>query len=151
MQIEIKARYNNGDEIASIDDFSHIKTIRMIDTYFNVPDGRLKLREYNGRAELIAYKRVETGLKKSEFFICEVDPAVKTVLSFVLGEIGEVSKIRALFSNGKTRIHIDKVDGLGDFIEIEAPTEDEVKAIMRRLDILDKDLIAKSYIDLLGN
>jgi adenylate cyclase class 2 len=132
------------------------------DTYFAVPTGRLKLREQDGLApHLITYQRPNRPeLRQSRYFIAEVgDPVeLRALLESVLGIRAEVRKRRRLFLHGSVRIHLDDVDALGHFIELEgvaAPGSDlsaenaEVARLRSALAIDDRDLVGASYLDLL--
>jgi adenylate cyclase, class 2 len=132
------------------------------DTYFAVPQGRLKLREQDGlRPHLIAYERPDRPeLRQSRYFIAEVgDPIdLRALLESVLGIRAEVTKRRRLFLDGSVRIHLDEVDALGHFIELEgvaAPGSDlaaenaEVEGLRAALAIEDRDLVGAGYLDLL--
>ena len=132
------------------------------DTFFHAPKGRLKLRVFSpDRAELIYYERNDqTSAKQSQYLIARTnDPsAMKAALAAALGICGVVCKRRYLYLCGQTRIHLDKVEGLGDFMELEVvmqvgqSIEEGSKianALMEKLEIRKEDLIAGAYIDLL--
>ena len=132
------------------------------DIFFHAPTGRVKLRTFpDGRGELIAYDRPdETGASLSSFHIHRTENPVglKSFLSDVLGVRGAVRKRRLLYRIGQTRIHLDEVDGLGSFLELEtvltdAQSEEEgariVAGILAKLGIPDEDRIDCAYIDLL--
>jgi predicted adenylyl cyclase CyaB len=134
------------------------------DTFFNVPTARLKLREFaNGSGELIYYERADTlGPKVSTYFRSPAsDPlALRQVLAQSLGVRATVKKRRELFLVGQTRIHLDEVEGLGSFLELEVVLADGestsdgdriAAALMDRLGVLPADLIAHAYVDLLEN
>lgn len=97
------------------------------DVFFKTDRGRLKLRMVAGRdAQLISYERDdEPGPKRSSYFLCPVaDPAALTrVLEATLGVRGIVRKRRSLYWAGRTRIHLDEVEGLGAFAELEVILE----------------------------
>lgn len=130
------------------------------DTYFVVPEGRLKLRrESAAPAQLIAYERADrTSARESRYRIAEVPDATETeaALAAVLGVKVQVSKQRRLFLLGDVRIHLDLVVGLGSFIELEAvagqaATADfgvELSRLRRAFQIDESDLVAESYSDL---
>jgi homotetrameric cytidine deaminase len=124
------------------------------DTYFANAGGRLKLREQSpGDAELIQYRRPdEAGPRTSEFRrvpVAEAEP-LREALDAALGTLVEVRKNRRLLLWHGIRIHLDEVEGLGSFVELEAPGDggglDELRA---KLEIADADLEAGSYSDLL--
>ena len=165
--IEIKARARDvarQREIAASICDSGPELLEQTDTFFNVRTGRLKLREFaSADAELIRYQRPDrTGPSKCNYAIMPApQPAnLKDALSSALGVIGVVKKKRHLYMVGQTRVHFDEVDGLGDFIELEVvltpgQTEEEgaaiARALMKRLEIRDEDLIDCAYIDMLGD
>lgn len=133
------------------------------DTFFAVERGRLKLRAFaDGTGELIYYLREdENGPRPSDYSISKTASAaaLKQILTRVMPVVGEVIKERHLFLSEQTRIHFDRVQGLGEFIELEVvlradqkASEGEVAAMawMRRLKIAQEDLISQAYIDLLS-
>lgn len=128
------------------------------DTYFKVPHGRLKLREQEGEtAQLIFYLRTDiAGARESHFTIVEVSDAgaMLTMLGEALGPRGRVEKQRTLYMWHGARIHLDAVEGLGEFVEIEAPlrsssdaahAHEQVSELRAALDIPDADLVVTSY------
>lgn len=134
--------------------------LRQTDTYFDVPRGRLKLREAAGfQAELIYYERDEGAEhRESDYFVArfpEASPALD-VLARALGIRAVVRKRRTLVLLDTTRIHFDNVEGLGQFLEIEVPVKDDEGAASERLDSLIeglglswRDCVRQSYVDLL--
>jgi predicted adenylyl cyclase CyaB len=134
--------------------------LRQTDTYFNVPKGRLKLRETAGlQAELIAYERGEEAADRaSDYEIARTpDPApLLDVLTRALGVIAVVRKRRTLVTLDTARIHIDNVEKLGSFLEIEVAVGEDEAAARARFDSLlvglgytPEDGIRASYLDLL--
>ncbi len=132
------------------------------DIFFNVPKGRLKLRKFTPElGELIYYERENSLLPKESNYQCSRTEKASTLhetLAEALGIRGVVRKERRLFLVGQTRIHLDRVDNLGDFVELEVvmePTqtmEDGVEIayrLMEALGISESDLIDCAYIDLL--
>lgn len=133
------------------------------DTFFVCPEGRLKLRDFgDGCGELIFYRRADaTGPKTSFYRIAPTaEPAaLRETLSLALGERGRVVKHRTLYLVGRSRIHLDRVEGLGDFMELEvvlADGEDEAAGqkeadeLMARLGITPDQLVEGAYLDLLA-
>jgi adenylate cyclase class 2 len=132
------------------------------DTYFRARHGRLKLREEEGaRAHLIAYERPDrSGQRESRYRIVTVEKAgeIKATLAIALGVEAVVAKDRRLFIWEGVRIHLDRVDRLGHFVEFEAPTnskgtdtsgaEARVESLRRALEIEPGALVAGSYCDL---
>jgi adenylate cyclase class IV len=134
-----------------------------IDTYFHVPNGRLKLREIVGvRAELIWYERSnEARSRKSEYRLTPITHPVelKASLAAALGVRGEVVKYRQVLLWHNVRIHLDRVESLGTFVEYEAvmtPGEDEptaharLKQLCELMKIAPADYLEASYADLMG-
>ncbi|KAM9203528.1 adenylate cyclase CyaB-like [Mergus octosetaceus] len=132
------------------------------DTFFRVPAGRLKLRRYpDGRGELIFYERPDTaGPKLSQFSITPTDDpdGLEAVLARALGVLGVVRKQRLLYMVGQTRVHLDSVEGLGDFLELEVVLSEEqsvehgervARELMAELGVQDEDLVTGAYLDLL--
>jgi adenylate cyclase class IV len=137
--------------------------LRHDDTFFTCTYGRLKLRAFpDGTGELIFYKRENTpGPKISSYHIAPVHciDALRDTLSKACGETGRVVKSRLLYMTGRTRIHIDQVDGLGDFLELEVVLREdesaeagiaEARLLMAALGIREDTLVDRSYVDLLN-
>lgn len=164
--IEIKAR------IASIQSLAHKAAtialgnpveILQDDTFFLCQAGRLKLRAFaNGTGELIFYRRVNAKGPKESFYQLAPTNApddLRKALSLAYGQSGRVKKHRTLFLVGRTRIHLDRVEGLGDFLELEVMLEDdeavevgerEAYEIMAKLGVSRSQLIEGAYVDLLA-
>jgi len=132
------------------------------DVFFYCSRGRLKLRFLSAdQGQLIYYERADkSGPRISNYFIYETaDPAgLREVVGRAAGVRGTVRKTRWLYWRGNTRIHLDQVDGLGSFLELEVvlgPEEDResgkaaAAATMDMLEIDSADLIEAAYIDLL--
>ncbi|HEX4145288.1 MAG TPA: class IV adenylate cyclase [Pirellulales bacterium] len=132
------------------------------DVFFAAPGGRLKLRIFGpGRGELIFYQRGDTaGPKTSTYRIAPTSEpeALRDILARVLPVRGIVRKRRWLYQVGQTRIHLDRVEGLGEFVELEVvlragqTTEAAVaiaRDLLKRLDIADTQLVEQAYVDLL--
>jgi adenylate cyclase class 2 len=102
----------------------HLGTQRQVDTYFNAAHGRLKLRKIDGRsAQLIWYQRADAaGPKPSNYLIVPVvhSEALHAALAGAWGIDAVVAKSRTVYLYHTVRIHLDRVDGLGDFLEFEA-------------------------------
>lgn len=93
------------------------------DTFFDVPNGWLKIREEDGRAEVISYRRATDtdAPRASDYDVVEVEsaPLWDRVFSRVLPRGGVVDKERTLWIYRHTRIHLDRVSELGDYLELE--------------------------------
>jgi adenylate cyclase class IV len=132
------------------------------DIYFNVPKGRLKLRRENDAVDqLIAYQRSDRpGHRESSYRLVEVEKGseLESALTSVLGVRAVVRKTRQLFLFEGVRIHLDRVDGLGNFIEFEAVAGDAgvdlgrfemtLADLRRSFGIEDLHLVGESYADL---
>ena len=135
------------------------------DSFFVLPAGRgrLKLRQFgDGSAELIHYQRAdEAGAKASDYVrvpLADGD-ACREALGRALGLQGRVRKRRSVVMVGRTRVHLDAVEGLGDFMELEVLLRDgesdadgaaEAEALMRALGLAGAPRVAGAYLDLLG-
>jgi predicted adenylyl cyclase CyaB len=130
------------------------------DTYFSVPEGRLKLREIEGvGSELISYRRPDaTPARTSRFEICPVERPREMIrlLELLFGIRCVVRKKRSLYLFGATRIHLDQVDGLGSFIEFEIPggdsrlnPEEILDRLVNEFRIGEGDVIRHSYVDMM--
>jgi predicted adenylyl cyclase CyaB len=163
--IEIKARISDVEVFRGRVEKLHIEETREIfqeDIFFKIDHGRLKLRTFSQeKGELIYYLRNDSaGPKRSNYIVYKTDNplALKWVLEDSLGIRGIIKKKRILYIVGNTRIHVDEVENLGTFIELEVVLNTEqndsegiaiANDLMTKLDINKKDLIDKAYIDLL--
>ncbi len=163
--VEIKARVDDIDSLESkVVGIADGKPIEIIqdDTFFRCSSGRLKVRSFSdAEGELIFYQRVdESGPRESFYLVSKTtEPAkLREVLSQAYGIGGRVLKRRMLYFKGRTRIHVDRVEELGSFLELEVVLIDdessengieEAKAILSELDINDDQLIEGAYVDLL--
>lgn len=136
--------------------------IRQTDWYFRVPSGRLKLRVVGARrdGELIAYLRPDkAAARTSEFQRLPAPDAAGTrrLLDRMFGPRACIRKRRDVWLCENARIHLDTVDGLGRFIEIEVVVTEgmpQARALMKELrevlGIRPKDLVAGSYGNMSG-
>ena len=168
--IEIKVRISDAEDarlaIEALADEPE-QVLQQKDTYFNAgDDAYLKLREEtgadgNGRASLIAYRRARRAEPRpSDIRLSHVDnsPELAETLAHALGVLVVVDKTRHLFFRGQTRIHLDEVERLGTFLELEVvlePGQNDAKgrriaqALLKRLDLADSHNQTDSYRDLL--
>lgn len=165
--IEIKAaclQPNHAEQIL-LDQGAFLHGVdHQIDTYLTVPTGRLKIREGNVENNLIYYNRTEEEgeLKESHVDLIPIDASNKNfvgLLKKVLPQKVVVDKIRKIFFIDNVKFHIDTVQQLGNFLEIEAISETghtpkaELTAqcayYMKLLGINKEDIINKSYSDLI--
>ena len=99
-----------------------------IDTYFNIEDGRLKLREGNIENSLIYYQRPnQASAKVSDVILypCHPEKGLKDILTRVHGIKVVVDKRRRIYFIDNVKFHFDRVAGLGTFIEVEAIAKEE--------------------------
>jgi adenylate cyclase class IV len=130
--VEIKLHLRNPAAVlAAAASISHdeARVLEQVDVFFVVPSGRLKLRTIQDeRCELIAYHRADrSGPRTSVYEIVPVSdgPGLRRVLGGALGERVVVRKTRRLFLAGQTRIHVDDVESLGTFLELEVVLRDD--------------------------
>jgi predicted adenylyl cyclase CyaB len=163
--VELKARARDPERLRAIAERLAGTTplvLEQIDTFFHVPHGRLKLRQFcPDSGELISYERPDrSGPKTSDYIIVPTDEpaALRDMLQRALGIRGEVRKLRRVYIVGQARIHLDTVEGLGQFIEVEVVLKpgqsvSEGEAIAERLrhdfEVSPDDLVDRAYIDLL--
>lgn len=163
--IEIKARARDFEDIQSrADELSDapVQIIPQEDIFFNVEKGRLKLRILApDRAQLIFYTRPDQeGPKRSDYHLTySSDPVnLRRVLELAYGIRGIVRKTRYLYLVGQTRVHLDDVEGLGRFMELEVVLEEGqsdaegqkiAEELMSALGVERGDLIDGAYMDLL--
>jgi predicted adenylyl cyclase CyaB len=132
------------------------------DTFFGCERGRLKLRAFSETSgELIFYRRPDQVGPKESFYVRSPtqEPGVlREALSLAYGVTGRVVKERTLFLVGRTRVHLDRVRGLGEFLELEFVLREdespeagtrEAHEIMSRLGVAEAQLVEGAYVDLL--
>ena len=132
------------------------------DTFFACANGRLKLRELApDRGELIFYRRPDVADPKVSDYVIAPTPspaAMRETLGRALGVIGRVRKRRRLYLVESTRVHLDRVEGLGSFLELEVVLAESQSAAdgagvaLRLLPVLgvsEQDLVEGAYVDLL--
>jgi predicted adenylyl cyclase CyaB len=132
------------------------------DTYFNVPNGRLKLREGNIENSLIHYQRTNTaGAKQSDVTLYQHSPkaSLKEALTKALGIKTVVDKKRKIYFIDNVKFHFDEVAALGFFIEVEAidkngsigikKLKEQCAEYAKLFEIKEEEYIADSYSDLL--
>ena len=132
-----------------------------VDTYFCSPQGRLKLRQssFDDSATVVWYLRAnDASPRPSEYRLARVRSPqnICEVFTMRFGVLGIVKKHRAVFIHEGIRINLDTVEGLGDFVEFEAPAGDRPKeaqqavaCLMQAFGIKHSDLVGESYSDLL--
>jgi len=164
LNIEIKAKTQNQEAIRVVltqhqAEFRGLD--RQRDTYFHCPNGRLKLRQGNIEKSLIFYQRSDQeGPKASHVSLYhpEDGPALEDLLSRAYGRWKEVVKEREIYFVDNVKIHLDRVESLGFFVEIEAidkeghlgeeRLQEQCRYFMEKFGIKEEDLIALSYSDM---
>jgi adenylate cyclase, class 2 len=120
------------------------------DIYFAVPTGRLKLRDGGIERSLIFYRRPdEAATRESHVVYASVDnPAeLRRVLEAALPILGVVEKEREIYYVGDTKIHLDRLEGHGFFLEVEAPDASEARRFFDFFAVQAADLEGRSYSD----
>jgi adenylate cyclase class 2 len=165
LNVEIKAACSDASFIRNylLANHAEYKGVdEQTDTYFNVPNGRLKLREGNIENNLIFYERADqAGPKNSHFYLVKVEDAkgLKEVLAKSIGIKVIVKKRREIYYIGNVKFHLDEVPGLGTFIEIEAGNilanlsqaqlKEQCDHYVTAFGIGEEDLVKVSYSDML--
>ena len=164
--IEFKARMRDEKRVRAA-----LKSLRprvagtdhQIDTYFNAPSGRLKLRQGNIENALIFYQRENRSqVRQSRVLLCEFsNPAemqtLKTVLESALGVAAVVDKVREIYYVDNIKIHLDRVRRLGKFLEVEAfvkkgnlrHARKQAERIKALFGVRPQDILSHSYSDLI--
>lgn len=167
LNVEIKAKCSNQGEIREILKAKGAEFIgkdRQVDTYFNSPNARLKLREGNIENNLIFYDRTnQAGPKNSEIILykTKANSTLKNLLIASMGIKIVVDKTREIYFIDNVKFHLDKVQNLGEFVEIEAIDNDDsigekklreqCEFYINLLKIKDSNLLTNSYSDMLNN
>lgn len=163
--IELKMKIDN---INSINDLLKNKSFFQDsffqkDTYYLLGKNRLKTREEEKKIEIIYYRREDREFSKdSKYFVFECDKyffsIIKNLLQIFFGKKKIVEKERSLYLYKNTRIHLDKVKYLGDFLELETVVKDEQKyneylkehhEVIEKFNLNKYEKIAYSYSDLI--
>ncbi len=163
--IEVKARLKDlhrAIQIAESLTAERARTLVQVDTYFSCAHGRLKLRETDGHpAHLIWYLRDDRAeARASDYCILPVadSRSIKHALSSALGVRAVVAKRRELYLWRNVRIHLDDVDAIGQYLELEAVLvegvdrqkgHEQVEFLLRELGVVADDIVAQSYVDIL--
>jgi predicted adenylyl cyclase CyaB len=164
--IEIKARITSVDAVSPIAAALATRApieIAQDDTFFRCESGRLKLRTFSPtEGELIFYQRANERGPKESFYVRAPTSSpgnLREALSLAYGQVGRVVKHRTLYLVGRTRVHLDQVDGLGHFLELEVVLEEgeppesgirEAHMLIGQLGIETSALIDTAYVDLIA-
>jgi predicted adenylyl cyclase CyaB len=163
--IEIKARIASIDalipHVSAIADQGPIE-IDQDDTFFLCATGRLKLRRLSeDSGELIFYRRADALGPKESFYVrvaTDTPESLREVLSLAYGLAGRVRKHRTLYHCGRTRVHLDRVEGLGEFLELEVVLQEgdsahagvqEAQRLLAVLGITADQRVPDAYVDLI--
>jgi predicted adenylyl cyclase CyaB len=163
--VEIKARIASVEamvpRVAALADQGPVE-IEQDDTFFVCERGRIKLRALSAtEGQLIFYRRAnQAGPKESRFVISPTasPDSLRDALTLAYGSAGRVRKHRTLYLVGRTRVHLDRVESLGHFLELEVVLAEgespdagvkEARALMTALGLADDQLIDGAYVDLL--
>jgi predicted adenylyl cyclase CyaB len=163
--IEIKARIASIDalipHISAIADQGPVE-IDQDDTFFVCATGRVKLRRLSqDSGELIFYRRADTLRPKESFYVraaTSSPESLREALSLAYGLAGRVRKHRTLYQCGRTRIHLDRVEGLGEFLELEVVLQEgesahagvqEAQRLLAVLGITADQRVPDAYVDLI--
>ena len=165
VNIEIKARCKYPDKIRDIlikNNALFKGTDNQKDTYFKVKNGRLKMREGNIEYSLVHYDREDiSGPKRSDvlYYHPRKEDLVKQQLQKAIGTLVVVNKKRNIYYIDNVKFHIDEVEKLGSFVEIEAIDKtgnigaeklyEQCREYLSLFQIKDEDLITNSYSDML--
>ena len=123
-----------------------------------------RLREFGNVCPGDAHYHLRDDVSRPKQSLYTVVPTstpheLRKLLADALGETVVVRKTRALYLVGSTRIHLDRVEGLGEFMEVEVVLEEGQRAeqggeiaadLLRRFGIGEADLVATAYADLLA-
>jgi len=163
--VELKAKVDNLEPIRSklkALKAKHIGTFQQTDIYFDVPKGRLKLRQINNeKTQLVYYERENISKpKRSDVFVMEIPngKVFTALLKKILRVKAAVKKAREIYWHQRTQIHLDTVDSLGCYVEFERKTPNTLKEVEKNIKLLEKlmatldinpeNLEKKSYSDL---
>lgn len=162
--IELKARVRSLDDARGVCGqlAAWHSSEHQVDTYFHCRQGRLKLRERgDSPAQLVCYARADGAEPRAsnyDLVTVEQPGGLKHALTAALGILAVVEKDREIYLHQNVRIHLDRVAGLGEFVEFEAvlsPGDDEpaaarlVEWLAGQIGVAPADRLPGSYSDLL--
>jgi predicted adenylyl cyclase CyaB len=165
INLEIKVAASNEEMLKKIEtiDTKPLGLLHQVDTYFSVGKRRLKLREEEGGSYLVSYTRPDTlSSKFSKYHMVHIptylSAVTKRALAFIFGVKVVVKKTRNLFICRHTRIHLDEVENLGSYVELETvigkgldggELRNEHRFIIQALGLNTSASVGESYSDLL--
>lgn len=160
---EFKARLKSDAVVrAALKDLGarYIGTDHQVDTYFHVPAGRLKVREGRIENALIFYQRTNASRarqSKIEMMMLPPRNSIRAILAAAMGARVVVDKRRQIYFVGNVKVHLDRVRGLGRFVEVEAISRggsvarirDQARKFQKLFGIKASDIVPQSYSDLI--
>lgn len=161
LKVEVKDFYAILQNITSLG-AKRVDTLYQTDRYFLIGEKRLKLRDVNGGSQLIYYSRPNhPNSRLSRYYIFTFKDQQRTVieklLNMFLAVKAVVIKKRVLYQYKHTRIHLDEVENLGNFLELETVLDESIPqnnfyeehdAIINALELSRYKKIKSSYSDL---
>lgn len=163
LNFEFKAHLHDPDHVRTVLKRKRARflgTDHQVDTYFSIPTGRLKIREGRIENSLIFYQRTNSARARRsnvEIMLLPRRNSVRAILSRALGVLAVVDKRRDIYFMGNVKIHLDRVRGLGTFVEVEAMTHSgdirKVRAqaaeYQKLFAISPRDIVPQSYSDMI--
>ncbi|MEM1444441.1 MAG: class IV adenylate cyclase [Planctomycetota bacterium] len=170
MSIEIEAKLRLPDRVAVLArldalDAKPIATFEEMNTFFDDPDGRLKTSDQGLRVRIethddgkvfiyVTHKgpRAHGQLKsraETELVVSDADRAAALMGALGYHPVIAFEKRRQRFELDGCRVELDTLPHIGEFIEIEGPSDEAVMAVRDKLELADEPLIKASYIALL--
>ncbi|MDZ7765027.1 MAG: class IV adenylate cyclase [Melioribacteraceae bacterium] len=155
--IELKIKLETFNDILNILKKYEVQkeaVLKQRDIYYKQKDGLLKLRIYSTNGEVIYYKRDESAKDRvSNYQILNVDPKeAEEFFKYIFETEVEVKKVRFLYLYKNTRIHLDEVEGLGKFLELETVVKgsteegiDEFNSVVELLRLDTSKQLKSSY------
>src|SRR4051812_7535129 len=151
LNVEFKARIDDIDAMRERLRTLHPRELGLDhqrDIYFAVPEGRLKLREGGIEKSLIYYRRSNEASTRDSHVVyafVENTAELRSVLEAALPVQGMVEKDREIYYVGETKIHLDRIEGHGFFLEVEAPNPTEASRFYEFFGIKPEALEGRSY------
>ena len=163
LNFEFKARLRDAARVRAVLKSQRARflgTDHQVDTYFRVSQGRLKIRAGRLENALICYQRTDAAHARRsavELMLLPRRNSVCDILTRALGVLVVVDKRREIYFVGNVKIHLDRVRGLGTFVEVEAMTRTgDVRKVRAQAERFQKlfaippaDIVPQSYSDLI--